>query len=70
MLQSEAPNSSLYTYEGTLTLRAGFEGGQEKRIPMGPDQLLLRGAQIRNSNWVYGLVIGTGHDTKLLKNAS
>lgn len=39
-------------------------------MPIGPDQLLLRGAQIRNTEWVYGVVVGTGHETKLLKNAT
>ncbi|KAJ9119842.1 hypothetical protein QFC24_005556 [Naganishia onofrii] len=68
-LLSEAPNSSLYTYDGTLTFRSPESGG-EKVVPIGPDQMLLRGAQIRNTEWVYGVVVGTGHETKLLKNAT
>ncbi|ELU39138.1 phospholipid-transporting ATPase, putative [Rhizoctonia solani AG-1 IA] len=56
-LRSEQPNNSLYTYEGTLEL-----SGQ--KIPMSPDQLLLRGAQMRNTPWCYGLVVFTGHETK------
>ena len=35
---------------------------------MGPDQLLLRGAMLRNTRWVFGVVIYTGHDTKLMQN--
>jgi phospholipid-transporting ATPase len=68
-LLSEAPNSSLYTYDGTLTFRSPETSG-EKVVPVGPDQMLLRGAQIRNTEWVYGVVVGTGHETKLLKNAT
>jgi phospholipid-transporting ATPase len=64
---SEAPNSSLYTYEGTLHLQAE---GQQKTIPLGPDQMLLRGAQIRNTQWLYGVVVSAGHQTKLMKNAT
>lgn len=37
---------------------------------MGPDQLLLRGALLRNTNWVFGVVIYTGHETKLMKNST
>ena len=67
-LRSEQPNNSLYTYEGTLDLITN--GGLPKQVPLGPDQLLLRGAQIRNTPWVYGFVVFTGHETKLMRNAT
>ncbi|GAA5828011.1 hypothetical protein JCM11251_005690 [Rhodosporidiobolus azoricus] len=67
-LRSEQPNNSLYTYEGTLSLGGGVGGGKE--IPLGPDQILLRGAQLRNTQWLYGLVVFTGHETKLMRNAT
>ncbi|OAX84953.1 hypothetical protein ACJ72_00679 [Emergomyces africanus] len=66
-VKSEQPNSSLYTYEATLTLQAG---GGEKELPLAPDQLLLRGATLRNTPWVHGLVVFTGHETKLMRNAT
>ncbi|KAE9970963.1 hypothetical protein BLS_004676 [Venturia inaequalis] len=66
-VRSEQPNSSLYTYEGTLTMQTG---GGEKELPLAPDQLLLRGATLRNTPWVHGLVIFTGHETKLMRNAT
>ncbi|ESK93693.1 calcium transporting atpase [Moniliophthora roreri MCA 2997] len=68
MLRSEHPNNSLYTYEGTLDLITSM--GTPKQVPLGPDQLLLRGAQIRNTPWIYGLVVFTGHETKLMRNAT
>lgn len=67
-LRSEQPNNSLYTYEGTLDLTSNT--GVPKQVPLGPDQLLLRGAQIRNTPWLYGLVVFTGHQTKLMRNAT
>ncbi|KAH3671997.1 hypothetical protein WICMUC_004504 [Wickerhamomyces mucosus] len=60
---SEQPNSSLYTYEGNLALF-------NKEYPLSPDQLLLRGATLRNTGWIHGLVVFTGHETKLMRNAT
>ena len=66
-VRSEQPNSSLYTYEATLTMSAG---GGEKELPLAPDQLLLRGATLRNTPWIHGIVVFTGHETKLMRNAT
>ncbi|KAF2763858.1 putative phospholipid-transporting ATPase [Teratosphaeria nubilosa] len=66
-VRSEQPNSSLYTYEATLTMQAG---GGERELPLAPDQLLLRGATLRNTPWVHGIVVFTGHETKLMRNAT
>ncbi|KAG8926721.1 hypothetical protein FRC02_008713 [Tulasnella sp. 418] len=66
-MRSEQPNNSLYTYEGTMVLNTN---GTERSIPMSPDQILLRGAQLRNTPWAYGLVVFTGHETKLMRNAT
>ncbi|AAS52270.2 ADR350Wp [Eremothecium gossypii ATCC 10895] len=60
---SEQPNTSLYTYEGTMILH-------NNRIPLSPDQILLRGATLRNTAWIFGIVIFTGHETKLMRNAT
>ena len=66
-IRSEQPNSSLYTYEGTLTIDMG---GGEKELSLNPDQLLLRGATLRNTPWIHGAVVFTGHETKLMRNAT
>ncbi|KAI9889295.1 MAG: aminophospholipid translocase [Vezdaea aestivalis] len=66
-LRSEQPNSSLYTFEATLTMHAG---GGEKELPLTPEQLLLRGATLRNTPWIHGVVVFTGHETKLMRNAT
>ncbi|CAG8675392.1 1028_t:CDS:2, partial [Cetraspora pellucida] len=79
-IKSEKPNDSLYTYDGVLVMDTPH--GQ-KQIPLDPTQLLLRvriprsltiiyfpGAQLRNTSWIYGIVVFTGHETKLMKNAT
>ena len=34
-------------------------------LPLGPNQLMLRGSKLRNTNWVIGGVVYTGSDTKV-----
>ncbi|KAI8909915.1 hypothetical protein DFJ77DRAFT_109181 [Powellomyces hirtus] len=63
VIRSELPNNSLYTYEGMLRI-------QTKSLPLDPMQLLLRGAQLRNTQWIYAVVVFTGHETKLMRNAT
>lgn len=62
---SEQPNSSLYTYEGNLK-----NFGTSPLIPFAPEQMLLRGATLRNTQWIQGVAIFTGHETKLMRNAT
>lgn len=62
-IESEQPNSSLYTYEGALHLPQGV-------VPLGIDQMLLRGTSLRNTAWINGVVVFTGHETKLMRNAT
>jgi len=69
-LRSEQPNNSLYTFEGTFDLLSSSPTPTPKQVPLGPDQLLLRGAQLRNTPWAYGVVVFTGHETKLMRNAT
>ncbi|KAL0884283.1 hypothetical protein ABMA27_016269 [Loxostege sticticalis] len=63
-IQCEPPNRHLYEFNGML------KETNAKTIPLGLDQMLLRGAMLRNTSWVYGVVIYTGHETKLMKNST
>lgn len=63
---SEQPNSSLYTYEGNIQ---GMRNHPDQ-LPLQPNQLLLRGATLRNTQWIYGIAVFTGHETKLMRNAT
>jgi phospholipid-transporting ATPase len=45
-------------------------GGGEKELSLAPDQLMLRGATLRNTPWIHGIVVFTGHETKLMRNAT
>ncbi|XP_061569998.1 phospholipid-transporting ATPase IB isoform X4 [Cololabis saira] len=63
-LECEGPNRHLYDFTGTLRLE------NLNPVPLGPDQVLLRGAQLRNTQWVVGIVVYTGHDSKLMQNST
>lgn len=41
---------------------------KEKLEPATINELLLRGCTIRNSQWIIGLVVFTGSDTKIMLN--
>jgi len=61
---SEAPNRHLYEFKGNIVERGSAAA------PIGPTQLLLRGARLRNTQWIHGLVVYTGHESKLLMNST
>nr|XP_046148727.1 phospholipid-transporting ATPase IB isoform X2 [Oncorhynchus gorbuscha] len=63
-LECEEPNRHLYDFTGTLRL------DNHNAVPLGPDQVLLRGAQLRNTQWVVGIIVYTGHDSKLMQNST
>ncbi|OMJ08248.1 putative phospholipid-transporting ATPase DRS2 [Smittium culicis] len=67
-INSELPNDNLYNYEGVLISRGGVLGNVA--LPLDPSQLLLRGAVLRNTDWIFGVVVSTGHETKLMRSAS
>ncbi|KAG7273934.1 hypothetical protein CRUP_011070, partial [Coryphaenoides rupestris] len=63
-LECEGPNRHLYDFTGTLRLE------NLNAASLGPDQVLLRGAQLRNTQWVVGIIVYTGHDSKLMQVSS
>jgi phospholipid-translocating P-type ATPase (flippase) len=66
-VEHEQPNNQLYTFTGRLLLRESDRG--ETAVPLGPENLLLRGCSLRSCAFVVGLVIFTGSETKLLQNS-
>ena len=73
-LTTEAPNASVHTFSGKLTLPP-FDDNQGKEsscceIALGADNVLLRGAVLRNTEWAIGVAFFTGNDTKLVRNSN
>ena len=38
-------------------------------IPITADNFLLRGSKLMNTSYVWGIVVYTGHDTKIMLNS-
>ncbi|RDA94570.1 hypothetical protein CP533_2389 [Ophiocordyceps camponoti-saundersi (nom. inval.)] len=73
-IESEPPQPNLYKYNGALHWKQPVPGYSEDdpesmTEPITIDNLLLRGCNLRNTEWVLGVVIFTGHDTKIMMNA-
>jgi magnesium-transporting ATPase (P-type) len=62
-LRCEGPSGDLYHFSGVLKLKSG------EQVPVDANQLLLRGARLRNTHWIIGLVLFTGADTREMQNA-
>ncbi|KAH6793231.1 ATPase E1-E2 type family protein / haloacid dehalogenase-like hydrolase family protein [Perilla frutescens var. hirtella] len=62
-IKCEDPNPSLYTFVGKMEY-------DHKVYPIDPNQILLRDSKLRNTAYVYGVVIFTGHDSKVMQNST
>ena len=62
-IRCEDPNPSLYTFVGNLEF-------DNKSYPLSPAQVLLRDSKLRNTDYIYGVVIFSGPDTKVVRNST
>ncbi|KAF9626040.1 hypothetical protein IFM89_030708 [Coptis chinensis] len=63
IVKCEDPNANLYSFVGSMDF-------EEVQYPLTPQQLLLRDSKLRNTDYIYGAVIFTGHDTKVMQNST
>lgn len=54
----------LYKFEGNLKMEDGT------LVPIDTDQILLRGSCLRNTEYVTGVCVYSGHETKIMKNSA
>ena len=74
MIESEPPHANLYNYGGAI--RWNQRDPQRPEDPGTPmveaisiNNLLLRGCSLRNTEWILGVVVFTGQETKIMMNA-
>ncbi|XP_012505325.1 PREDICTED: phospholipid-transporting ATPase IB-like [Propithecus coquereli] len=63
-IECEGPNCHFDSFIGTLCLR------DRSSVPIGPDQVLLRATQLINTQWIIGIVVYTGSETKFMQNSA
>lgn len=63
-VEMEHPNKLIETFNGVIDL------GKVGRDPILSSNVLLRGCVLRNTDWIMGLVINTGHDTKIMMSST
>ncbi|KAL5628019.1 hypothetical protein BROUX41_002767 [Berkeleyomyces rouxiae] len=73
-IQSEDPQANLYKFNGALKWYQevpGDDTGEPELMTesITIDNMLLRGCTLRNTEWIMGVVVYTGHDTKIMMNA-
>ena len=62
-IKCEDPNANLYSFVGTMEF-------EDQNYSLSPQQLLLRDSKLRNTDYIFGVVVFTGHDTKVIQNST
>jgi len=64
IISCEESNASLYSFEGGYSLES-----KGKKISLNYDNLVLRGCRLKNTDYILGVVVYTGHETKIMQNS-
>lgn len=77
-IQCEPPGTNIYKYDGvvkvpkprsTVTFFQGELIDDSTVYPINSDNLLLRGTILKNTECIYGAVVYTGHNTRIMMNS-
>lgn len=74
IIESEMPHANLYQYSGVVRWQERDSSkpeapGHEMAEAISINNLLLRGCSLKNTEWILGVVVFTGQETKILLNA-
>ena len=62
-VQSEGPSDKIYQFDGIV-----YIGNQ--RVSLSYENFLLRGSSLKQTDYVYGVAVFTGHTTRIMKNST
>lgn len=63
LIKCEKPNRNIYGFHANMDIDG-------KKLSLGPSNILLRGCQIKNTEWAIGVAVYAGRDTKAMLNSS
>ncbi|KAF0041809.1 hypothetical protein F2P81_005341 [Scophthalmus maximus] len=65
VVECQQPDADLYRFVGRITVT---QHGEEIVRPLGPENLLLRGARLKNTKEIFGVAVYTGMESKMALN--
>ncbi|KVI08553.1 Cation-transporting P-type ATPase [Cynara cardunculus var. scolymus] len=63
VIKCEKPNRNIYGFLAYMEI-------DQKRVSLGPSNIVLRGCVLKNTSWAVGVVVYTGMETKVMLNNS
>ncbi|XP_042035935.1 phospholipid-transporting ATPase 1-like isoform X2 [Salvia splendens] len=61
LIKCEKPNRNIYGFQANMEIDG-------KSISLGPSNIILRGCELKNTDWVIGVVVYAGKETKAMLN--
>lgn len=68
-VEAENPNSNLHSFRGRVRIKK-HDKDIGRLMPITVNQMLLRGCMLKNSQFVLGLVVYTGSETRIQMNSA
>ena len=62
-IEIEIPNKNIHNFVGALKLNNFYDP-----VPLSAENLLLKGSLLSNVDWIYGIALYTGQQTKIQMN--
>ncbi|PSS32758.1 Phospholipid-transporting ATPase [Actinidia chinensis var. chinensis] len=63
LIRCEQPNRNIYEFTANMEMKG-------KRFPLSQSNIILRGCQLKNTEWVVGVVVYAGQETKAMLNSA
>ncbi|KAH7536827.1 hypothetical protein FEM48_Zijuj03G0027700 [Ziziphus jujuba var. spinosa] len=63
LIRCEKPNRNIYGFQAYMEIDG-------KRLSLGPSNIVLRGCEIKNTAWAFGVAVYAGRETKAMLNSS
>ncbi|KAL6998526.1 hypothetical protein U1Q18_008655 [Sarracenia purpurea var. burkii] len=63
LIRCEQPNRNIYEFTANMELKGS-------RCPLSQSNIILRGCQLKNTEWVVGVVVYAGQETKAMLNSA